>query len=79
MIKKVLISVRGVLMLRRYLIVNGISTVAIYGTIWALLPSVQALPGSLTQALNVYAMEHSVLGPMLNRIVLVGASVFGLN
>lgn len=79
MIKKVLISVHGVLMLRRYLIVNGVSTLAMYGMALALLPSVQALPASLSQALNIYAMEHSVLGPMLNRIVLVGASVLGLN
>lgn len=66
-------------MLRRYLIVNGVSTIALYAAIWAFVPSYNSVTGALSQAWQTYATEHTVLGPVLNRIFVVGASVFGLN
>ena len=65
-------------MLRRYLIVNGLSSAFLYAGIWAFVPTM----GSLTQAIynswETYVMGHTFLGPVLNRIVTVGASLVGL-
>ncbi len=65
-------------MLRRYLIVNGVSSAVLYAGIWAFVPSM----GSVTQAISAtwqtYVMDHTFLGPVLNRIITVGASLVGL-
>jgi hypothetical protein len=55
-------------MLRRYLIVNGITTVLLYGAFAAFVP---AMP-NLRSMFNTFAMQSPVLGPVIYRIVTVG-------
>ncbi len=47
-------------MLRRYLIVNGITTVLLYGAFAAFVP---AMP-NLRSMFNTFAMQSPVLGPI---------------
>lgn len=54
-------------MLRRYLIVNGITTVLLYGAFAAFVP---ATP-NLRSMFNTFAMQSPVLGPVIYRIVMV--------
>jgi hypothetical protein len=55
-------------MLRRYLITNLVSTVALYGAVLALAPAASGLFDALRQGVELYAMDHSWLGPILNGI-----------
>ena len=57
--------------MRKYLIVNGITTVILYAAVAAWMPSVSGLPGSLRKSFDVFAMDHAVLGPILHRLVIV--------
>jgi hypothetical protein len=62
-------------MLRRYLITNVVSTALLYSAFWALVPS----PVSVSQALNTlvdtYVMGDTFLGPVLTRVIMVGANI----
>ena len=58
-------------MLRRYLIVNGITTALLYGAILTLVPSTPDLAQSARTSLDTLAMEMPLLGPLVHRIVLV--------
>ncbi len=62
-------------MLRRYLIVNGLSTVALYGAVWALLPNMTSLAQTLRQGFDIYAMDNAVLGPIFYRLLMVIGAV----
>jgi hypothetical protein len=58
-------------MLRRYIIVNGLSTVAMYGAIWAAWPVFTAQLNAMRSGFETYAMENPLLGPLVHRIVLM--------
>jgi hypothetical protein len=65
-------------MLRRYLITNVVSTALLYSAFWAFVPS----PVSVSQALNglaeTYVMSDAFLGPVLTRVITVGADIVTL-
>lgn len=65
-------------MLRRYFIVNGISTALLYASIWVFVPSAEAVKSGVSEAWVSYISGDSVLGPMFNRVVLVGAEISGV-
>ncbi|MBX9684028.1 MAG: hypothetical protein K2X41_09595 [Hyphomicrobium sp.] len=56
-------------MLRRYLIINGITTAAFYGAYWAVVPSMATLVQSIRQGIDLYAMDHTLLGPIVYRML----------
>ncbi|HML31000.1 MAG TPA: hypothetical protein PKE16_19580 [Hyphomicrobium sp.] len=58
-------------MLRRYLIVNGTATALLYGGIYAGVPSATHLVESVQDLFASYVMESPVLGPLINKVVLV--------
>lgn len=62
-------------MLRRYLIVNGVSSAVLYAGIWAVVPSMDAVSQAASNAWDAFVMGHTFLGPVLHRIITVGASV----
>lgn len=65
-------------MLRRYVIVNGVSTVVLYGALWAFLPSMSSLTDALSNTLDSFVAGHTFLGPVLHRMVTVSADVAAL-
>lgn len=58
-------------MLRRYVIVNGVSTAALYAAYWAFAPNASSLVQTVRHGFDLYAMDHSFLGPIFHRIVTV--------
>lgn len=60
-------------MLRRYLIINGVSTALIYAAIWMLVPSGVFSINAMHESFEAYTMESPVLSPLIHRIVTVGA------
>jgi hypothetical protein len=71
LIKKALTGVAGAEMLRRYLIVNGITTALLYGAFWAFVPSMPDMLQSARATFDTFSMQSPVLGPFLHRIVMV--------
>ncbi len=61
----------GVDMLRRYVIVNGLSTIALYGAVSAFVPNITSLANTLRQGFDIYAMDNAVLGPIFYRLLTV--------
>ncbi len=61
-------------MLRRYLIINGISTAALYAAYWAMVPSMATLAQSIRQGIDLYAIDHTLLGPILYRMLTLTGS-----
>ncbi len=62
-------------MLRRYLIVNGTSTVLLYGALHTLLSSSTSVLKSAQTVFDGFAMQSPILGPLLNKVVLVISSL----
>jgi hypothetical protein len=60
-------------MLRRYLIVNGITTALLYGAFWAFVPSTPNLMQGMFSAFDTFAMESPLFGPVVHRILIVSA------
>lgn len=58
-------------MLRRYLVVNGTTTALLYGAIYAAVPSSLHLIRSVQNSFNGYVMQSPILGPLVNKVVLV--------
>ncbi|MBS0234113.1 MAG: hypothetical protein JSR99_11590 [Proteobacteria bacterium] len=58
-------------MLRRYLIVNGTTTALLYGGIYAAIPSSMHFLQSIQDMLEGYVMESPILGPLVNKVVVV--------
>ena len=58
-------------MLRRYLIVNAVTTALLYAAFWLYAPSLSGLIHNARHGIEVYAMDSVVLGPIMHRIVLV--------
>ncbi len=58
-------------MLRRYLIVNGTTTALLYGGIYAAIPSSLDVHQSLQGMFDGLVMQSPILGPLVNKIVLV--------
>lgn len=56
-------------MLRRYLIVNGLSTAVMYGAVWTFAPSVSSAIDALVEGVKLYAMDNMWLGPLLHGVV----------
>ena len=65
-------------MLRRYLIVNGVSSAVLYGAIWAFVPSFSAVTQVVNASWDTYVMGHPFLGPVLHRVIKVGANLVGI-
>jgi hypothetical protein len=65
-------------MLRRYLIVNGVSSAVFYAGIWAFIPSLNSVTQVISDTWETYVMGHTFLGPVVHRIVTVGADVIGV-
>ena len=65
-------------MLRRYLIVNGLSTAALYLAIMAFAPA-HSVTAAFTQVFHGYVSEDAMLGPVFNRVIVVGAEMLGFN
>ncbi|HET6389151.1 hypothetical protein [Hyphomicrobium sp.] len=60
-------------MLRRYLIVNGATTAVLYGALYALTPTLKL--ENLRASFEGFVMESPVLGPLLNKIILVTSAL----
>jgi hypothetical protein len=58
-------------MLRRYLIVNGTTTALLYGGIYTLIPSSLDVHQSMRAMFDGLVMQSPILGPLVNKIVLV--------
>lgn len=58
-------------MLRRYLIVNGTTTALLYGGIYAGVPSATHLVQSVQDVFAGYLMQSPILGPLVNKVILV--------
>jgi hypothetical protein len=71
LLNEVLIRVAGAGMLRRYLIVNGTTTAFLYGGIYAALPSSVHVLQSAREMFDGFVMQSSILGPLINKVVLV--------
>ena len=65
-------------MLRRYLIVNGATSALLYLVMWTCVPSMAAMSQTINETWNSYVMGHTFLGPVLNRMITVGANLIGL-
>lgn len=63
-------------MLRRYIIVNGISSAVLYAGIWAFVPSMASVTQAASEAWETFVMGHTFLGPVLHRIITVSAAIF---
>ncbi len=57
-------------MLRRYLIVNGISTVLLYALVWAFVPSPVGVVTQVRELFQTFATEAPFLGPLVPRSTL---------
>lgn len=62
-------------MLRRYMISNAVSTVALYAAIWAYVPSPSSVSQAISSTIDTYIMGHTFLGPVLHRMITVGADI----
>lgn len=58
-------------MLRRYLIVNGVTTALLYGAFSAFVPSTPDMLQSARATFDTFAMQSPILGPLIHRIVMV--------
>ncbi|PPC88591.1 MAG: hypothetical protein CTY31_01295 [Hyphomicrobium sp.] len=58
-------------MLRRYVIVNGVTTLLMYAAVWAYAPHLSSLTQSLREDFDIYAMDNPMLGPIVHRIISV--------
>lgn len=61
-------------MLRRYLIVNGTTTALLYVAIWAAIPASTHYLQSMQDVFDGYVMQSPILGPVINKVVLVVSS-----
>lgn len=61
-------------MLRRYLIVNGVTTVLLYGALFAIIPSAPHVMQSAQATFENYFMESPMLGPLVHRIVVLSSN-----
>ena len=61
----------GGFMLRRYLIVNGLSSLVLYAAIWAYVPSLASLTRSFNTSFESYVMGHTFLAPVLHRMITI--------
>ena len=66
---------REVGMLRRYLIVNGTTTLLLYGVFLAFAPSAPHLLQSVRATFETFSMESPMLRPLFHRIVLVSGAL----
>ncbi len=57
-------------MLRRYLILNGVSTLLLYALVWAIIPSPIGFMTQLREQVETFATESPLLGPVLPRALL---------
>jgi hypothetical protein len=58
-------------MLRRYLILNLISTALMYGAYFSLVPSRAGIFANVSESVSSYSMESSMLAPLVYRIITV--------
>jgi hypothetical protein len=58
-------------MLRRYLIVNGITTALLYAAYTSLVPSAPHMLNSARETFDTFAMQSPLLGPIVYRLVTV--------
>lgn len=58
-------------MLRRYLIVNGVTTALAYSLCAAFVPSIPNILHSAVANFETFAMRSPILGPMVHGIVIV--------
>lgn len=65
-------------MLRRYLIVNGVSTALMYGAVWAFVPSPSSIAQAVTASVHSYVAENALWQPVVYRMIVVGARVTGV-
>lgn len=59
-------------MLRRYLIVNSVTTAIGYAGYLALVPSGAGMAAQMRDSIKSYSMEQPILAPLVYRIVTVG-------
>ena len=62
-------------MLQRYVIVNGVTTAALYGAAYAFTPSSLYLLDSIRAGFEGFVMQSPMLGPLLNKIILVTSAL----
>ena len=67
--KKVLTCVPGRLMLLRAYAINMAVTAAAYFAVWAWAPSWPQIIGSFERGVQIYAQDHTVLGPLIYRFI----------
>ena len=60
-------------MLRRYLVINGVTSILIYGAVWAYVPSLATLSRTFNTSFESYVMGHTFLIPVLHRMIAINA------
>ncbi len=58
-------------MLRRYLIINAITTAIAYAGVWAFVPSGSGLVAGIRDSFVHATLESSMLAPLVHRVVTV--------
>ncbi len=58
-------------MLRRYLIINGVTTAIAYAGIWAFVPSGPGFVAGIRDSVAHATLESSMLAPLVHRVVTV--------
>ena len=58
-------------MLRKYFVLNVVSTLVLYACAWTLIPSPSSIARDIRQGFDAYAMDSALLGPVIHRIVTV--------
>jgi hypothetical protein len=64
-------------MLRRYLITNGVTTAGLYFAYSAILPSMSSVVHAAHANVQSFIMGHTLLGPMIDHLIVVSANVAG--
>lgn len=65
-------------MLRRYLITNVVSTALLYSAFQAFVPSPVSFSQALNSAVEGFVMSDVFLGPVMTRVITVGADIAAL-
>ncbi len=62
-------------MLRRYLITNIVSTALMYGAFLALVPELTGTFDGAVRAIELYAIDHAWLAPVLHGVLQVSGAI----
>jgi hypothetical protein len=62
-------------MLRRYLIMDVVTTAGFYVAVWAFVPSPSSMLSSVQASFESIVMGHTLLSPMIDHMIVISASL----